>query len=264
MTDRFTSFQWKGANYRIASDKIDIIQTTIKQLRQKLEAYNETYREFFTTLVPIENQTISVNSNISRDFDTDGALPEIAARMNRASRQTGVGPMAAVAGTIAQMAVEAAIAAGAKEAVVENGGDIFIGALNQDKPLHIGLYTASSPKLRDLAFEIPRDRIPLAVCSSSSTMGHSLSFGNCELVSVFSADASLADAAATAACNSVISAGDIESVLKSTLAIRGIEGVFIAAEEQLGMIGDVPKIVGHRDSELISKISKNRASNFPG
>ena len=104
----------------------------------------------------------------------------------------------------------------------------------------------------------------MAVCSSSSMMGHSISFGKCDLATVFSPDAALADAAATAACNSVLSAEDIEKVLQYITGIHGISGAVIIKGEHFGMAGTVPELVRHRDPQLPAKVTRDPAGNFPG
>ena len=100
------------------------------------------------------------------DLQTKGS-PDIVKRMIKSSAMVGVGPMACVAGAIADFAVQAMIDAGATYAIVDNGGDICI--LN-DVPVSVGIYAGSSP-LRDLAFQIPSRNQPLGICTSSGNCG---------------------------------------------------------------------------------------------
>ena len=130
--------------------------------------------------------------------------------MAAASQSTGVGPMAAVAGAMAQAAVSAALRAGDRDVLVENGGDIYLAAENE---IVVGLLAGENAVSRKLALRIEPAMMPLAICSSSSHMGHSLSLGHCELACVLSQDAALADAAATWACNSVKTSRDIQPTL---------------------------------------------------
>jgi uncharacterized protein len=247
----FIEFTYKNAHYRIASDKTDVITESIRGTRRQLEDYIAKHPHFAAALTPLP-------------APPPAGAPEIVRRLDAASRKTDVGPMAAVAGTVAAMACEAAAGGGAEEAVVDNGGDIFIGRVRDRKPLYIGIYASAGPSFRELAFKIEPADIPLAVCSSSSMMGHSISFGKCDLATVFSPDAALADAAATAACNSVLSADDIEKVLQHITEIAGISGAVIIKGEHFGMAGTVPELVRHRDPELPFKVTKASASNFPG
>lgn len=247
----FSEFTHKQAHYRIASDKTHIIIESIRRHRRQLEDYIARRREFSEALSPLP-------------APPPGEAPEIVRRLDTASRKTCVGPMAAVAGAVAALACEAAAAAGAAEAVVDNGGDIFIRRVRDGKPIYIGIYAGAGPAFRDLAFKIEPADMPLAICSSSSTMGHSLSFGKCDLATIFSPDAALADAAATAACNAVQSAGDIEKVLQHITEIAGMSGAVIIKGEHIGMAGTVPELVRHRDPELPLKVTKSPAGNFPG
>lgn len=100
--------------------------------------------------------------------------------------------MAAVAGAVAQATVEAARRQGVAAAIVENGGDIFSGYADGGAG---GPFAGREHPAADrLAFRITPGEQPLAICSSSSRMGHSLSFGDCDLATVISADGALADA----------------------------------------------------------------------
>ena len=247
----FSEFTYKNAHYRIASDRTGIITESIRSRRLQLEDYIAFHPDFADALTPLPAPP------------PEGG-PEIVRYLDAASRKTGVGPMAAVAGTLAAMACMDAAAAGAEEAVIDNGGDIYIGKLKTQQPVYIGIYASAGPSFRDLAFKIEAGDIPLAVCSSSGTMGHSLSFGKCDLATVFSPDAAVADAVATAACNSVLSADDIEKVLNYVNGIPDISGAVIIKGERIGMAGTVPELVRHHDPMLPSKVTKAPASNFPG
>lgn len=100
--------------------------------------------------------------------------PEIVQRMTDAGNTMGIGPMSAVAGTIAALAVEAMVLAGATYAIVDNGGDI---ALINDSPVLVGIYAGNSP-FKNLAFEIEPSSQLHGICTSSGTVGPSISFGN--------------------------------------------------------------------------------------
>ena len=222
----------------------DDICAAIPGLRKTLEDYIEEHPAFATSFAPLP---------------FDGKAPDMVRRMLSAAVKTGVGPMAAVAGTIAQMAAEYALARGASEAIVENGGDIYLHSLGGAV---IGLYAGSSTLGGMLALSLPPSSLPLAVCSSSGTMGHSVSFGTCDLATVFSKDASLADAAATLAGNLVSAEEDIAPALERIMSIEGIQGVLIIKNERLGMAGEVPELVKNRETDLGAKISRDEKSNF--
>ena len=121
-------------------------------------------------------------------------------RMVRASSRAGVGPMAAVAGAIAWAGIEAMVAGGARFAVIDNGGDI---ALVNDRPVRVGVYAGDAPLSNQKAFLVPPQERILGICTSSATVGHSVSLGVADAVTVCSYDVAAADAWATALCNTV-------------------------------------------------------------
>lgn len=238
----YRTFRFKDSNFRIRSEAFAAATAAIRRQRERLEAYIGRHPEFRTSLVP------------------PGLLPEapeIARRMAQAAGRTGIGPMAAVAGTIAQLAAEAALAAGATEAIVENGGDIYLAS---NREVAVGLHAGDGPIGDSLAFAVPPERMPLAICSSSSRMGHSLSLGDCDLATVVAADASLADAAATLAANLVRKAEDIDAALAKIMAIHGVGGVLLVKDERLGLAGALPPLVRNRDAASQRKITRDRRS----
>ncbi|MBN2206482.1 MAG: UPF0280 family protein [Candidatus Aminicenantes bacterium] len=166
--------------------------------------------------------------------------PAVVRRMADAAARMGVGPMAAVAGAIAASALEALRAAGAEHAVVDNGGDI---ALIAARPVTIGVFAGPSP-IKDIGLRVePRPGV-LGVCTSSGTVGHSLSFGRADAAVVIALDPCLADAAATALGNAV-TANDpalIEDAMAGLL-IDDIEGMLVIIEDTLAVCGRLPEIV---------------------
>jgi len=180
--------------------------------------------------------------------------------MQKAGLFTDVGPMAAVAGTIAQLGVESCTASAKgydsnqSETIVENGGDIFMVL---KKELILGIHSGVKALEGKLAFLIQAEMTPMAVCSSSSTMGHSLSLGDCNLATVFSKSAALADAAATKACNMVKKEEDIQKALNAISTIPGITGLVIIKDEKIGIAGEVPEIVSNADPDMMNKITRS-------
>ncbi len=160
----------------------------------------------------------------------------VARRMAHAAERAGVGPMAAVAGTIAWAGVEAMAERGAEFAIVDNGGDIAVIA---DRPVRIGLYAGTSPLSGKLAFLLPPQEKILGICTSSATVGPSVSFGSADAVTVFARDVSLADAWATSLCN--VTGTDTDHIF-SDLNPDEIQGVFIVHEEQVYRWGKLPEI----------------------
>jgi hypothetical protein len=154
--------------------------------------------------------------------------------MARGARLAGVGPMAAVAGVMASLAAEPFVAQ-SPDIIIENGGDI-VAHSTRERTIGI-LAEPESGSQVGLAFK-PSD-FPLALCASSGSIGHSLSFGQGDLVVVRSRDAALADAAATALANMIGSADDLDRVLERAreLARHGLDGVFAQAAGKIGVWG---------------------------
>lgn len=167
--------------------------------------------------------------------------------MARAAAAAGVGPMAAVAGAIARAGVEAMVGAGAAFGLVDNGGDI---ALVSDREVTIGIYAGASPLSGRFAFRVPPTEEILGICTSSATVGPSISFGIADAVTVVSHDVAAADAWATAICNRITV--DDTSVL-DTLSGTGILGVLAVIDEAVIRWGELPPIVRARvDERLIT------------
>jgi ApbE superfamily uncharacterized protein (UPF0280 family) len=231
----YTGFVWKEASLRIACGRPDLVIREVKRQRGLLDAYIRRHPEFRSALVPIALLSDA---------------PPIAARMARAAGLCCVGPMAAVAGAVAEMAAEAAVSAGAREAIVENGGDIF---LSSPEEVLVGLYAGDHPLSGRLALRLSPLAMPVSVCSSSSRFGHSLSFGDCDLATIVARDGALADAAATLAGNCVRSAEDIEPALERIMAIPGVRGVLLVKEDRVGIAGDLPPLVRVEDPGFMDK-----------
>jgi len=155
--------------------------------------------------------------------------------MAAAGEAAGVGPMAAVAGAIAAH-VGVDLLPYSTEVIVENGGDVF---LKIKGPGTIAIYAGSSPLSLKIGIKVYPDDRPLGVCTSSGTVGHSLSFGRADAVCVISRDCALADATATAVCNQVKSGKDIQKAIDTGKRIRDVDGLVVVIGDQIGMWGDV-------------------------
>ena len=206
------------------SDHIEVAKEAIHEHRTQLETHINKDPYFRMTLEP---------------YDCEEDVPEVVKRLVRAGNTMGIGPMSAVAGTLSSLAVEAMQDAGATHAMVDNGGDI---ALINDRDVVMGVYAGNSP-IRDLGFILePSDRIR-GVCTSSGTVGPSISFGSADAAIVFSDDVSLADSAATALANATDMGHDgVESAFDVVSGIERISGAVVIQGEHLGMWGNVPRI----------------------
>ncbi len=191
--------------------------------RGYLESYIACHPIFLTTLQP---------------YQAEAGDPAIVQEMARVSQLTGVGPMAAVAGAIAE-AIGRDLLAFTPEIVVENGGDIF---LKVSKKRLVGIYAGQSSLSNRIALEIMPRETPLGICTSSGTIGHSLSLGNADAVIVLSPSTALADAAATALCNMVKAAENIPQAIEKAQSIAGLRGLVVIIGDKMGVWGKV-KIV---------------------
>ena len=168
----------------------------------------------------------------------DRLMPDIVRAMVAAGRSAGVGPMAAVAGAIAE-AVGRDLLARSREVIVENGGDLFIRTA---RPLTVAIYAGDSPLSMKVGLRIESSGDPKAVCTSSGRIGHSLSMGKAHAVCVVAADGALADATATAVGNRIVRGDDIPAALDFGRTIPGIAGIVAVYEDRMGMWGDLELI----------------------
>lgn len=178
--------------------------------------------------------------NTLEPYDLPLDAPSLIRRMCQASAKAGVGPMATVAGAVASEAVDAMVQAGARTAVVDNGGDI---ALRLSKEVRVGIYSGDS--LPGIGFRCtPRD-VQFGICSSSRTVGSSISFGMADLSTVISSDVLLADACATALGNLVdeYSESTLIQAIDQICSIDGVEGALLIAEDKVAMKGKLPEII---------------------
>ncbi len=204
-----------------ASRKLDKPATdSIIKARVTIENYISNHPEFIRSLVPLP---------------FDAFAPEIIKHMLKAASLCGVGPMAAVAGAVAEF-VGTQLLKLAEEVIIENGGDLFI---NTNRQLTIGIFAGKSPLSGNIGIKILPGEQPVSICTSSAKIGHSLSFGTAEAVTIKSRSATVADAAATAICNIVRHDSDIEIAIEKAKAISGVDGVLIIKGENLGMWGDI-------------------------
>jgi uncharacterized protein len=188
--------------------------------RSFIEKYIDKHPHFLTSLGPIPD---------------DDLAPPIIRDMLKASFAANVGPMAAVAGAISEY-VGYDLLRMSRSVIVENGGDIF---LKCQEEVRVGVFAGNSPLTYKIGLLLPPEKMPIGVCTSSGTVGHSLSFGKADAVCVLSKSSTMADAAATAIGNLVKGKGDIRSALERGMKIPGVLGCLIVIGEHFGVIGDV-------------------------
>ena len=161
--------------------------------------------------------------------------PEIIKKMCLLSSKFNVGPMAAVAGTVNEFLAEK-MNKYCGSLIIENGGDLY---LRSKKDRILGIYVKNKYFKDSISIRIKSENMPCGVCASSGTFGHSLSLGKCDLAVVLSKSAITADAAATAVANSISCKDDILKSIKHFRNCRGIDGLLIIKEDQIGLWGNI-------------------------
>jgi len=229
MFERTWSF--KETNLRVKCDlehAIDVAIYATLQARAEIERLILRYPEFRWSLEPLK---------------LEGKQTRVIELMLNAGEVANVGPFAAVAGAISQVAAEAALAAGAKNVLVDNGGDIAIAG---DQEFRVGVFAGSAEGSGKLGFLVKRDELPIGICTSSGTVGHSLSFGWADAAVAVADEAALADAAATSIGNAV-GGDDIERSIwrgiERAKEIPKIRGCLVIRGKYFGMWGRLPELI---------------------
>ncbi|WP_296888700.1 UPF0280 family protein [uncultured Methanobrevibacter sp.] len=214
--------------------KSDLDNTNLKQyifkIRQELKRYIAKNPDFLLSI-----EALKYNSE---------NLDEIVLKMYESSSKADVGPMACVAGTISEMGLDFLIDNGSTYSIVENGGDI---ALVNDEDVLCGIYSNNEILGNNIAFKIRSRKKPLGICTSSGKIGHSISFGSSDSVTVISKSPSLADGLATRIANEVNGENSEDKVSNALECGENykefFDGVLIISDENVGTIGKLPKIV---------------------
>jgi uncharacterized protein len=221
-------FTYKESQCTIISDSQKAVEAAIESIKHnylELELYVRANPKFLYTLTPIPAPE----------------KPLVAKLMAEAAQKADVGPMAAVAGAIADLAVEDMKRVGCEVAVVEDGGEIYAVS---DRPVDVAVAAGEEPLSKRFGFRL--SEFPIGVATSSGRFSHALSFGDAEAAIVFCKNATLADAAATAVGN-VVKGEDaqvgIQAGISKGLSIEGVEGVMIIYKGQVGTAGKIPQII---------------------
>lgn len=194
-----------------------------REARDILEGYIREDAEFLRAMAPCEPACDA---------------PAIIRAMAAAAERFGVGPMASVAGAVAKHVGEGL--AEFDELIIENGGDIFV---RSRRPVTMSLYAGErSPFTGKVEFRVHPEGGAIGVCTSSGTVGHSVSFGRADAVTVICDSAIDADAAATALGNDVKEESDVDRVIEKAASFNEIRGILIAVGDRLGVWGEVELI----------------------
>ena len=208
---------------------IDAAFATIQFHRQQLEGYLSLHPQVLHTLRPVELK---------------GSVPRVVDNMRRVTEPLSIGPMAAVAGVLADLAVESMLEKNVKVAVVENGGEIYVHTISTS--FNVGLYAGTAPVSAQIGFQIVPADCPIGIGTSSGTVGHAFSFGKADAATVFAENAALADAAATAVCNTVRGHDiqqSVETGINFASSLPFIRGAVIVRGDYIGSTGFIPKLL---------------------
>ena len=178
-------------------------------------------------------------------------LPFIARKMHESSLCADIGPMATVAGTISELSLNYLMKMDSKYSIVENGGDI---ALINDEKVLCGIYSNNEILGNEIAFELKSRKKPLGICTSSGKIGHSISFGQSDSVTVISKSPSVADGLATRIANDVSGESSQDKVYNSLETAENFKEFFDAAliisNDNVGTVGKMPKIVQTQEFDV--------------
>lgn len=207
-------------NIQAASDLSREAERAALECRNYIENYIQVYPDFAATLTPLKKT---------------GPGPAVINEMIQASEKAGVGPMAAVAGAVAEYTGKALLTF-SPEILVENGGDIFI---HSNSDTIFGIFAENSPFFLTTGIKVKKRESSYGICTSSGTLGHSKSFGKADAASVLADSCPFADAVATALGNRVNQPEDIEAAIEWSKSIPGVQGVVIIKGKNIGLWGDL-------------------------
>ena len=199
---------------------IDETRELVLEQRGYVEAFIKSHPDFARALNP---------------WQPDGPAPGIIVKMVRAARKAGVGPMAAIAGAIAEQ-VGLGLLKLTDKVIIENGGDVFI---KTNSSVTVGIFAGNSPLSLRLGIRLKSKSNPDAICTSSGTIGHSLSLGKADAVCVVAESCPIADAAATSIGNLINSPADIESAISAGRKFEELSGIVVIVDEKVGIWGDL-------------------------
>ncbi|MFH2139069.1 MAG: UPF0280 family protein [Candidatus Omnitrophota bacterium] len=190
---------------------------------------------FYHSLISKYIEHNQVFANSLTPVAVDVQAPLIVENMINAALKAEVGPMACVAGAIAEF-VGNDLLKYSKEIIVENGGDIF---LSIKEPRRVGIFAGVNSIYNKIALRFTPEKTPCGICTSSGTIGHSLSFGSTMATVIIADSALVADGFATAIANRVKSDEDIPIVLERIKFERLIKAAVIITAKEFAVHGDI-------------------------
>lgn len=232
----------------VQSEALEAVKAAVEAIihhRLLLERYITRNPRFLHSLTPVK-------------LEEDA--PIIVRRMAENASIANVGPMACVAGALADLAVESMLRCGSRENIVENGGEVSIVC---DETINVGIYAGQSILSHRIGFRICKDDCPIGIATSSATLSHAISFGSADAAIVTASTSTLADAAATAVCNAVAGEdeeGSIQRGLEVAEAIQGVRGALVIRGGYVGLTGKLPQLISIAADDEFKEASP---SDFP-
>lgn len=217
--------------FRVVSMETDLLISADEPLLREAEEAVEAHRKEITDYI----RSNPLFEAALEPMEDDSTAPPIVREMLTASRAAGVGPMAGVAGAIAEY-VGRDLLKFSGQVIVENGGDIFISSKRDRR---MGVYAGDSPLSGKIGLKVRGGDSPLGICTSSGTVGHSLSFGKADAALIVSHNAALSDCTATAAGNIVKTKDDLKKAIDFAKSVTGIRGAMVIIEDKMIVWGDI-------------------------
>jgi ApbE superfamily uncharacterized protein (UPF0280 family) len=217
--------------FRVTLKETDLLVSAETDLSQEVLAAVRKYRGQIEAYIDVAPEFKHAWSPLA----VAPTAPPIIQEMAGAARAAGVGPMAAVAGSMAEFVARDMLGI-SPQIIVENGGDIFLVANTTRK---MSIFTEARTLPHFIEVLIPPEKTPVGICTSSGNEGPSLSLGCADAVTVIASSAALADAVATAAGNLIRSQDDIERAIDFVRVVPGVRGAAVLVNERLGFWGDL-------------------------
>lgn len=218
-------------SFRVVVETSDLYVRALKNLENETEALVRDARTQVESA--IRRRMVFLKS--LKPVEPDEHDSPLVLKMINAGKKAGTGPMASVAGAVAEY-VGLRLLNHSAEIIIENGGDIF---LKIDSPSVVGLFAGNSPFSQKIGIKVQVTPIPMGICTSSATVGPSLSLGKADASTVISADAALADAAATGMGNRIRTAADLKPAVEWVMKVPGVTGALAVYGDKMAAAGDI-------------------------
>jgi ApbE superfamily uncharacterized protein (UPF0280 family) len=217
--------------FRVVVETSDLYVKALSMLERETEQLVRVCRDQI-------KQAINRRAAFLKSLEPVEAHPDdapVVLKMIGAGRKAGTGPMAAVAGAVAEFVGQGLLPL-SSEVIVENGGDIF---LKVSSPVVVGILAPNTPFANKLALSFEAMAVPLGICTSSGNVGPSLSLGRADAATIVSKDVALADAVATALGNRIHDVRDAKRAVQWAMTVPGVEGALAVKGDTIAALGNL-------------------------